>query len=180
MTAYDLNASYGDVTQGFAAEAAKTLQSGLARIEHCLNQLTEQQIWWRPEPDMNAIGNLILHLCGNVAQWITSTIQNSPSGRNRPAEFAQRDPISKAELLDRLRNTIKLATQAIEGLTRPEQLLPPRRVQGHDTCILAAIFHSVCHFEGHTQEIVCMTRQLLGGRYQFLWVPATREQQSAG
>jgi hypothetical protein len=178
MSAYDLNASYQNVTRGFRDEAIKTLRSGLSRIEHCAGQLTDQQIWWRPRPEMNAIGNLLLHLSGNVGQWIISTIENTPSDRNRPAEFAQRDLIPSTELLKRLRETVERATQAIGRLTEPLQLLEPRRVQGHDTCILAAVFHSVCHFEGHAQEIVCLTRQLLGDQYKFQWVPVTPEQTS--
>lgn len=179
MSAYDLNASYSDVTQGFTAEAAKTLRSGLSRIEHCIGQLSDAQVWWRPREEMNSIGNLILHLSGNVGQWITDAVENKPSTRNRPLEFATRDPIPKTQLLDRLRQAVARATGAIETLVRPESLLQSRRVQGHDTCILAAVFHSVSHFEGHAQEIVGMTRQLLGDQYKFLWVPRTPEQQSA-
>ena len=180
MAAYDLNASYSDVSLGFITESAKTLRGAAERIEHCLNQLSDEQIWWRPRPEMNAIGNLILHLCGNVGQWIISPIEQTPANRNRPAEFAHRDPIPRAALLERFRNTIHHATSAIGSLSAPQQLLEPRRVQGHDTCILAAIFHSVCHFEGHAQEIVSLTRQMLGDQYKFLWVPSTPEQQSAG
>jgi len=178
MNVYDLNASYGDVAQGFSSEAVKTLRSSLARIEHCLGQLTDEQVWWRPHPAMNAIGNLVLHLCGNVGQWVISAVGKTPSDRDRPAEFARRDPIPRAELLDRLRDSVKLATQAIERLTQPQQLLEPRHDQGHNTCILAAVFHSVCHFEGHAQEIISLTRQILGDQYKFLWVPATPEQRS--
>lgn len=179
MSAYDLNASYSDLTQGFSAEVTKTLNGSLSRIEHCVDQLNDTQVWWRPREEMNSIENLILHLCGNVGQWITGAIENTPSNRNRPSEFAMRDPIPKAQLLDRLRQAVARATGAIETLDRPDALLQPRRVQGHDTCILAAIFHSVCHFEGHAQEIVGMTRQLLGDQYKFQWVPRTPEQQSA-
>lgn len=180
MAAYELNASYSDVSLGFATEAAKTLRGAAERIEHCINQLSDQQVWWRPRPEMNAIGNLILHLSGNVGQWIIAPIEQTPANRNRPAEFAQRDPIPRAALLERFRGNVNRAVSSIEALSGSEQLLEPRRVQGHDTCILAAIFHSVCHFEGHAQEIISLTRQILGDKYKFLWVPSTPEQQSAG
>ncbi len=62
MAAYDLNASYSDVSTGFVTESAKTLRGTAERIEHCINQLSDDQIWWRPRPKMNAIGNLVLHL----------------------------------------------------------------------------------------------------------------------
>ncbi|HEX5243900.1 MAG TPA: DUF1572 family protein [Tepidisphaeraceae bacterium] len=180
MAAYDLNASYSDLSLGFATEAAKTLRGAAERIEHCINQLSDDQIWWRPRPEMNAIGNLILHLCGNVGQWIIAPIEQTAANRNRPAEFSHRDVIPRAALLERFRSTVNRAASAIETLSESKQMLERRRVQGHDTCILAAIFHSVCHFEGHAQEIVSRTRQMLGDKYQFLWVPSTPEQQSAG
>lgn len=180
MTAYDLNSSYEDVSVGFVSEAAKTLLGSHARIQHCLNQLKDAEIWWRPRPEMNAIGNLILHLCGNVEQWILAPIEDRPARRDRPAEFAHREPIDKVELQSRLATTVNLAAEAIRTLDGPDGLLAARRVQGHNTNVLAAVFHSVTHFEGHAQEIIAMTRQIRGQAYQFLWVPRSAEQASAG
>src|SRR2546423_808577 len=100
---YDHNARYTDVSQGFLEESRRNLLGGFMRIEHCLKQLTDEQIWWRPRPDMNAIGNLLLHLAGNVGQWIVSAVDNDAPSRNRPAEFAERGPIPKAELHAKLR-----------------------------------------------------------------------------
>jgi hypothetical protein len=176
MPAYDLNSAYTDVTIGFITDASKTLSGSFERIVHCLQQLSDAEVWWRPRPEMNAIGNLLLHLCGNVEQWILAPIENRTSDRNRPAEFAQRELIAKSELQARLSTTVALAAGAIRTLDAADQLLAARRVQGHNTTILAAIFHSVAHFEGHTQEIICMTRQIKGDAYQFLWTPRTPEQ----
>lgn len=179
MSVYDFGGVYDDVTTGFAAEAGKTLAMNLARIEHCVNQLSDEQLWWRPQPQMNSIGNLLLHLAGNTGQWIVAPIQNIPSDRNRPAEFAERGPIPKDELVKRIRDAVENARRAIETIDTPAQLLAARRIQGNDTNILTAVFHSVSHFEGHAQEIIGMTRQILGERYKFLWVPKTPEQTSA-
>ena len=179
MSIYDFNATYTDVTLGFVAEAGKTLGDCLTRIEHCLSQLDDNQLWWRPRPEMNSIGNLLLHLCGNVGQWIVSPIQNVPSTRNRPREFAERGPIPGPQLLASLRHAIAQCQDAIAGIQSSEQLLQARRIQGNDTNILSAVFHSVAHFEGHTQEIIAMTRQILGEKYQFLWQPKSPEQISA-
>lgn len=180
MAAYDLDSSYEDVSVGFTSEAAKTLLGSYARIEHCLNQLSDAEIWWRPRPEMNAIGNLILHLCGNVEQWILAPVADRLPERNRPAEFAQREPIAKSELQAKLATTVNLAAAAIRSVAEAEALLAARRVQGHDTNVLAAVFHSVAHFEGHAQEIIGMTRQIRGEGYVFLWVPKSAEQASGG
>ena len=179
MSVYDYNRTYSDVTQGFVAEAGHVLRASLQRIEHCVNQLSDEQLWWRPRPDMNSIANLILHLSGNVGQWVVSSVANTPSTRNRPAEFAQREPIPRQKVLQTLRDTVDGATQAIESIRNSQQLLAPRRIQGNDTNLLTAIFHAASHFEGHTQEIIAMTRQIRGDQYTYLWKPTTPEQLSA-
>jgi len=176
---YDLNTRYSDVMAGFLAESRRSLLGSLARIEHCLGQLSEEQVWWRLKPEMNAVGNLLLHLTGNVGQWIVAAVEDTDSGRNRPGEFAERGPIAKAALQGRLRMTVERAVAALGTIKTAEQLLAPRRIQGHDTCVLTAVYHGVAHFEGHAQEIIGMTRQMLGERYVFLWSPRTPEQVSA-
>jgi hypothetical protein len=176
---YDHNARYDDVMTGFLAESRRNLVAAHARIEHCLTQLSEEQIWRRPRPEMNAMGNLLLHLSGNVGQWIISAIENTPSTRDRPLEFAQREPIAKAVLQETLRQTVTRAADLITSIKTSQALLSPRRIQGNDTTVLTAIYHSVSHFEGHAQEIISMTRQMLGDKYQFLWTPKTPGQVSA-
>ena len=69
MPAYSLDARFDDVTTGFIEESRKTLRGALARIEHAVNQLSEDDLWWRPNDSMNAVGNLMLHLAGNLGQW---------------------------------------------------------------------------------------------------------------
>ncbi len=179
MSVYDYNRTYSDVTQGFVAEASHVFRASLQRIEHCVNQLSDQQLWWRPRPDMNSIANLMLHLSGNVGQWVVASVANVPSTRNRPAEFAQREAIPKEQLLRTLREAVEAATSAIESIESPQQLLAARRIQGNDTNLLTAVFHAASHFEGHTQEIIGMTRQVLGDKYVYLWKPQTPEQISA-
>jgi Protein of unknown function (DUF1572) len=168
MTADDLAAAVG-------AEAAMELTNALARIKHCLGQVTKEQVWWRSQPALNSVGNLILHLCGNVRQWIVAGLAGAPNDRNRPAEFAKRGPITKEELLRRLEQVVDEAKVVLCGMTA-SQLLKPRRIQGLEVTGLAAIFNSIPHFRGHTQEIVYMTRLLLGEDYKFAWTPATPEQ----
>ena len=74
------------------AAAANELGSALLRIKHCLGQLNDEQVWHRSQPGLNSIGNLILHLCGNMRQWVIAGLGGASDGRNRPAEFAERGP----------------------------------------------------------------------------------------
>src|SRR5690349_13879202 len=95
MTADELATAVG-------TQAATELGKALDRIKHCLAQLSDEQMWQRPQASMNSIGNLILHLCGNVRQWIVSGLGGARDNRNRPAEFAEHGPIPKEELIHRL------------------------------------------------------------------------------
>ncbi len=164
-----------ELASAVGKEAADELTSALQRIEHCVRQLTEEQVWSRPVPEMNSIGNLLLHLCGNVQQWIVVGLGGGVDRRNRPAEFSERGPIPTEELLRRLQGVVAEAKEVL-GRQTASQLLAVRRIQGHDVTGLAAIFNSVPHFRGHTQEIIHLTRIQRGATYQFAWAPATPEQ----
>jgi hypothetical protein len=165
MTTDDLAAAVG-------AAAAHELDSALDRIKHCLDQLTDEQIWHRSQPGLNSIGNLILHLCGNLRQWVVAGLGGASDVRNRPAEFAERGPIPKEALLHSLEVVVEEAMQVLARVDA-RQLAESRRIQGFDVTGAAAIFDSVPHFRGHTQEIVHMTRLQLGDAYKFAWTPTT-------
>jgi hypothetical protein len=168
MTADELAAAVG-------AAAAHELDSALSRIRHCLGQLTDTQVWHRSRPGLNSIGNLLLHLCGNLRQWIVAGVGGAPDVRNRSAEFAEQGPLPKDELLRRLQTVVEEAKRTLAGVDA-RRLAEARRIQGFDVTGVGAIFDSVPHFRGHTQEIVHMTRLLLGDAYRFAWTPATPEQ----
>jgi hypothetical protein len=168
MTADGLAASTMD-------EAARELEDALARIRHCVDQLSDEQVWRRSREGLNAVGHVLLHLAGNLRQWIVSGLGGAVDTRDRPAEFAAAGGTPKAELLARLEQAVSEAA-AVLRRQRPEDLVRVRRIQGFDVTGLAAVFHTVPHFRGHAQEIVHMTRAQLGAAYRFAWQPATAEQ----
>jgi hypothetical protein len=170
-----IDESNGDLAVAVGKEAAKELASAAGRIKNCLGQLTDAQVWWRPHPSLNSIGNLVLHLCGNLRQWIVAGLRATKDVRNRPAEFTERGPIPKDELLHNLDSVVAEAKEVLDQLDTA-QFLDVHRIQGFDVTGLAAIFSSIPHFRGHTQEIIGMTRMQLGDAYQFAWAPATAEQ----
>ncbi len=157
--------------------ARKHLAERLGRIRHCVGQLDDEQVWWRPHDAMNSVGNLLLHLGGNLRQWIVAGVGGVPDARDRPAEFAERGPIPGQELIRRLETAVAEADAALAALDG-SRLLEPRRIQGFDETVLSAIWRSLEHLSGHAQEIVCITRLQLGDRYRFAWTPTTREQGS--
>jgi uncharacterized damage-inducible protein DinB len=168
----DMKATVGEA---YIAQARRRLAASRERITHCVKQLEDTQVWWRPQDRMNSIANILLHLCGNLRQWIVSGVGGAPDVRDRPREFSERQPIPKEELLRRLNEVIDTADEALAHLSN-SQLLAARRIQGFDETVLSAIFDTLAHLSGHTQEIVYITRLQLGDAYQFAWKPATREQ----
>jgi hypothetical protein len=169
------SANSGEWSSVLGAAAADELQQAARKIAHCLNQLNEGQVWWRPDDSQNSIGNLILHLCGNLRQWIVSGLGGAHDVRDRPREFSERRSIPKIELLSRLEAVVAEAATVLSGMN-PAEWLRVRRIQGFEVTGVAAIFDTVPHFRGHTQEIIFRTRLLLGDKYQFWWKPTTAEQ----
>jgi uncharacterized damage-inducible protein DinB len=147
------------------------------RIEVCLGKLDEGQVWARGQKNENAIGNLALHLAGNVRQWIISSLGNNPDNRDRDSEFDARGGYTGAELSTKLRNTVEQATHVISGLTTA-QLTRMYEVQNYRTSGVEAVYHVVEHFSQHTGQIIFATKMLTGkelGFYRHLNNPAHAE-----
>jgi len=158
----------------FLAEARSTLGGALKKIDNCLEQLSDADLWWRQHESHNSIQNVILHLCGNLRQWIIHGVGGESDVRNRPLEFADRTARAKAELGALLKKTVAACDRVLRDFP-PERLLESRRIQGFDTTVLSAIFDTVSHFVGHQHQIVYITRLRLGGNYRFQWAPASAE-----
>jgi hypothetical protein len=145
------------VEEIFLAEAGNKLGENLSRIETCVPKLAPDVLWARGSENENAVGNLLLHLEGNVRQWILSGIGGAAARRDRPAEFAARSGPGGAALLATLRGTVNEAIGVIRALPHA-RLNEAVTIQGYDTTVLAAIFHVVEHFSGHTYQIILMTK----------------------
>jgi uncharacterized damage-inducible protein DinB len=149
-----------EVGSGFiAACRSLLLQDYLPKVEKCLEVLSDEQVWWRANPESNSIGNLLLHLSGNVRQWIVTGLGNAEDLRDRDAEFAQREVISRDELLARLKQTLRDADRVLLSFD-PNCLLEEHKIQGLDVSSLEAILHVVEHFSMHAGQIILLTKQL--------------------
>ena len=129
------------------------------RLKTCVESLTTEQIWWRPNEASNSIGNLLMHLNGNVRQWLVTSFNRGEDNRNRPAEFAAKEGGSAGELLDRLGATLDEAAQVLDRLT-VEELLANYEVQGYHTSGLYVVYHVVEHFGMHYGQIAYITKLL--------------------
>ena len=124
---------------------------------------------------MNSIGNLILHLGGNIRQWIIAGMGEAEDRRDRPSEFSEVGPIPADSLLKQLREQIDQAQATLAKLDA-QKMLAERRIQGFELNGWGALFDTIPHFKGHTQEIVSYTRWQLEEAYQFHWKPESEEQ----
>ncbi|HEV7472757.1 MAG TPA: DinB family protein [Pyrinomonadaceae bacterium] len=149
-----------DVRSAFLLQSRKYFSHDyVPKIERCLEAVTDQDVWWRPNEDSNSIGNLLLHLSGNVRQWIVSGLGGAADHRQRQTEFDERSVISKQQLLNRLKETVAEVDAVLEQFD-PGNLLAPYRIQNCDVSALEAIYHVVEHFSMHTGQIITLTKLL--------------------
>lgn len=159
-----------DLSREVLLEFQHLLTQSLHKLRHCLNQLNEDQVWWRPAPGLNSIGNLVLHVCGNLNQWAVCGITGARDERQREAEFEADQSHSREELLSLLEQSVQRALKVLESLTAAN-LLEPRTIQGFSVTVLGAMAHTVPHFVGHTHQVIYLTRLHLGETYQYDWSP---------
>jgi len=157
----------GEVSRAFIDKARQLIaEEYLPKIESCVQKLTDEQIWWRPNPESNSIGNLLLHLAGNARQWIVCGLGNEPDERKRQTEFDARDSAPRDELLRTLRTTMAEVDRVLSSFDL-SKLLTAYRIQGFDTTALDAIFHVTEHFSMHTGQIILITKQLAAEDLRF-------------
>ncbi len=155
------------LVQLFLTEARfHLMQQYLPWLRACLEKLSEEDLWWRPNEKSNSAGNLILHLCGNIRQWVIHGVGGVEDVRQRSAEFAERGPIPKSELLAKLEDTLSEVDQVLEHVMA-EELAQPRQIQGFNQTVLSAIFHVVEHFSYHTGQIIYLTKMRTGEDLKF-------------
>lgn len=137
----------------------------MPKIECCVAQLTEEQIWSRANDASNSIGNLLLHLARSSRYWAVEVIGGKPIGRVRQQEFDQRKPVSSQQLLAELRAAVKEVDQKLAELP-DETLLEVRTAREERFTVLWCVYHIVEHFAMHTGQILSMTKALgLGLRF---------------
>lgn len=144
----------------FLQNAAFRMDESLRMIEICFDKLSEELIWKRPNDSSNSIGNLILHLCGNITQYAISSLGNQPDNRFRDEEFAKKGGYTKDELLSKITQTVGQA-KATFRTTPTSEYVRVRTVQGFDFSGIGAVVHVVEHLSYHTGQIALLTKLFL-------------------
>ncbi len=144
----------------------KLLAEWWPRLQTTVATLNEKQLWWRPNDASNSIGNLLLHLNGNVRQWMVASFNREDDKRDRPAEFSEKSGGSAADVLAKLGATMDEAGAVLSRLTE-EDLITPMEIQGYHVTGLDAVYQVVEHFGLHYGQIVYIIKALEGNDLGF-------------
>jgi uncharacterized damage-inducible protein DinB len=144
----------------FLDYSVRKLTQMTGNVDACLKHLTDEQVWRRNAPHENTIGNLVVHLCGNMRQWIMHGVGGQPDVRTRAAEFSASEGLSVKQLSELFRTTVEEAKGVIASLP-PEKLLnrtDPQKMG--EVSVLDAIYQVVGHVQQHVGQIILLTKQL--------------------
>ena len=140
----------------------RVYEEGIERINKVLALLSEEEVWYRPNDAANSVGNLVLHLCGNVTQWIGSGVGGQVDQRVRDAEFDPSSQISKEELMKKLQDLRLITDRALSTIVSEDQLIDQIRVQGFEETVLSILIHVTEHFSYHVGQIAIIAKYQKG------------------
>ena len=136
------------------------------KIRAAVDSLPADALWWRANEKSNSVGNLLMHLAGNIRQWIVGGVGGQPNVRDRDGEFAARSGDDAATLLSRLDAAIDEVDTVLASLTEAD-LVTTRTIQGRDVTVLEAVYHVVEHFSMHVGQIILVAKIHSPGSVQF-------------
>lgn len=140
----------------------------LPKIRVAIQQMDEPDLWWKPNEASNSVGNLLMHLAGNVRQWMCHGIDGAPDVRKRATEFETNSGFTAHELLVVLSRAVDDACEVIDGLD-DAKLQETRVIQGNAVTVLEAVYHVTHHFGMHAGQIMYISKLKTGtdlGLYQ--------------
>lgn len=149
----------GDPGRSFPQLSAALLQEYGDKMRLSLERLSEEQIWWRPNEECNSVGNLVLHVCGNLSLWLLSGLGGDHYERDRASEFEARGTQTRAELLALLDRTVRRGLEVLENVELDKEL----HLQGYHVDGQAALYHTIEHASQHTGQILYIVKQLAPG-----------------
>jgi uncharacterized damage-inducible protein DinB len=169
-----MKSKQSELTKSFLVESQRSIAAyHMPRLIRCLKMLSEKDIWWRPNAASNSAGNLVLHLSGNVRQWIISGLGNEEDLRDRDREFSEHGPISRRSLIALIRKTVEEACSVLGHLSE-DSLGRIYDIQGFRVSGMYAVSHVVDHFAYHTGQMIFVTKWKLGKDLRFTRLPAKK------
>lgn len=158
-----------ELARALIEDMGKRLAKGYPeQVRASLDALTDEQIWWRPNPTSNSVGNLVLHTCGSTRHFLGRGVGGSDYKRDRPGEFAEKGPIPREELRRTLDETVAEVGRVLAGLA-PGRLLEVSDRAGEPQTVLALLLRTAHHWAVHTGQIVFAAKALKEGAFDELW-----------
>ena len=153
------------------ADARRRLVKGFPdQVRDCLERLDESQVWWRPQGESNAVGNLVLHVCGSSRHFLGHIVGGHAYRRDRKAEFAEHGPIPRPDLFRLVDDTVDETAAVLDALD-PARLLELREVPREAPhTVLALVVRTSHHWAVHTGQVVYATKLLTQGGLGELWM----------
>jgi hypothetical protein len=145
------------------------------QILSCVEELSEEQLWWRPNEESNSIGNLVLHLSGSLRHYVSKTVGSIDYERNRPAEFNERQALPKEQVVAIFKETIAQIKQIFESFDT-KRFLDSTSEQAYNPTIFNLLYNVSIHIATHTGQIVFVTKMLKDGSLDDLWIRAHKGQ----
>lgn len=142
------------------------IEENLRMIFICFDKITEKELWNQPSKEGIAIGNQVIHIVGNMTQYLVSTLGQKNYNRQRDKEFEINRGICKSSLINELSYTIKESIITINKLSL-ENLLKKRKVQVYYLSGIGCLIHAVEHFSYHTGQIALLTKNITNNELGF-------------
>ena len=158
-----------EVGASFIKEARRRLCHHFpAMVRACLDALSDEDLWWRPNEAANSVGNLVLHMCGSSRHFVGRGVAGGDYRRDRPAEFAERGPIARSELVAVLETTVQETARALDGLD-PARLREVVTTVGDEQTVQYLVSRTSHHWAVHTGQVVYITKLRKPGALVELW-----------
>ena len=145
-----------------------------AQAREAAAKLTDEQLWWRPNDASNSVGNLMLHLSGSLNHYLNRNLGGLAYDRDRAAEFSERGPMPREELLARFDGMVSEAEKTFGGLTA-ERLGQPSPEPKMHAIVVEDLVSIAVHLSTHVGQILWITKMLTGGSLDDLWMRAHRD-----
>jgi uncharacterized damage-inducible protein DinB len=159
--------------QSFLQLSAGYLDEYFDKIRWSVAQIPDEQVWQRTAQGVNSVGNLLLHLAGNLRMWLLLNLGEEPFVRDRDGEFQAEQTASGAQLVEELGAVVTRCRQLLQNLdaTRLQEVY---EIQGYKVDGLAVVYHAVEHMAYHTGQIVYLMKEFITDHQDVEFYPKHR------